>query len=46
MVQAAQRSLDDELADIIQSRQAGLADPFPVWQRLLAEDPVHQHGPQ
>jgi cytochrome P450 len=44
-IQAAQRSLDDELADIIQSRQAGLADPFPVWQRLLAEDPVHQHGP-
>lgn len=44
-VNVGQRSLDDELADIIQSRQAGLADPFPAWERLLREDPVHHHGP-
>ena len=44
-VEASARSLDDDLAAIINSRPEGLADPFPVWRRLLEEDPVHAHGP-
>jgi cytochrome P450 len=43
-VEAPAPSLDDELAEIMQSRPQGLADPFPAWRRLLEEDPVHQHG--
>jgi cytochrome P450 len=40
-----ERTLDEQLAAIVQSRPQGLADPFPVWERMLAEDPVHVHGP-
>jgi cytochrome P450 len=40
-----ERTLDEELADILQSHPLGLENPFPVWERMLVEDPVHQHGP-
>jgi cytochrome P450 len=39
------QSLEEALRLIITSQPQGLIDPFPVWQRLLTEDPVHQHGP-
>jgi cytochrome P450 len=44
-VDAGERTLDEELSEIVNSRSDGLADPFPVWTRMLSEDPVHRHGP-
>lgn len=37
--------LDDELSAVLASRPEAIADPFPVWKRLLEEAPVHRLGP-
>jgi cytochrome P450 len=44
-VETSARSLDDQLDEILESKPEGLADPFPVWRRLLEERPIHRHGP-
>jgi cytochrome P450 len=37
--------LEQELDAILASRPEAIADPFPVWRRLLESAPVHRHGP-
>ena len=37
--------LDDEVAALLRSEPAAIADPFPVWNRLREEAPAFQSGP-
>jgi cytochrome P450 len=37
--------LDDDLAALLASDPAAIADPYSTWDRVREEDPVHAHGP-
>lgn len=37
--------LDDEVAALLRSEPAAIADPFPLWNRLREEAPVFKSGP-
>jgi cytochrome P450 len=37
--------LDDALDGLLASRPDAIADPYPVWNHVREQDPVHRHGP-
>jgi cytochrome P450 len=42
----SEHPIDEALTDILGSRPQAMADPFPTWDRLREEVPVHRFGPR